>query len=103
MKAIMPIRVMQMSENEMWMKWVALAFMLGIVFALGSGLYFLLFRRKSEQTAKALTWRIALSLTLFCLLWVAFGLGWVRPHGLFSIFTPKQTEKESVVPYRSNN
>lgn len=58
--------------------------MLGIVFALGSGLFFLLFKRKNtEQTVKALTIRIGLSLVLFGLLVLAFFLGWIEPHSLF--------------------
>ncbi len=58
--------------------------MLGfIIFSLGSALYFLV-RDPAESTrvVKALTWRIGLSLVLFVLLMVAFGLGWITPHSI---------------------
>jgi len=36
----------------------------------------------SRRMAKALTLRIGLSLFLFILLFVAFALGWITPHGV---------------------
>ncbi|MCS5710082.1 twin transmembrane helix small protein [Candidatus Berkiella aquae] len=59
------------------------ALMLGIVFSLGSGMYYLLFaKEQSQKTVKALTVRISLSIGLFILLFIAFAMGWIRPHNL---------------------
>lgn len=67
----------------MFAKTIIFVVMLVILFALGSGLVFLV-RDKGQgnRTVKALTWRIALSLTLFFFLFLAFSFGWINPHGL---------------------
>lgn len=73
-----------MIDNHWIVKFIVYAFMVLIVLSLGSGLYFILFRKgKSEEAVKALTIRIGLSLILFTLLFVAFWMGWLKPHGLF--------------------
>lgn len=65
------------------MKWLVITVMLVILGALGSSLLFLIRDEgKSNRTVKALTWRIALSLSLFIFLFVAFSMGWIKPHGL---------------------
>ncbi len=57
--------------------------MLAIVYCLGSGIFYLMRDGgKTNRTVKALTWRIALSLALFFLLFVAFALGYIQPHGI---------------------
>lgn len=57
--------------------------MLIIIAALGSGLFFLVRDAgTSKRTVKALTWRIALSLSLFIFLFFAFKLHWINPHGV---------------------
>lgn len=57
--------------------------MIVIVCSLGSGLFFLVNDQKgSKRVVKALTVRIAISLTLFILILVAAALGWIHPHGL---------------------
>jgi hypothetical protein len=64
-------------------KIIILIFLLLIVYCLGSALFYMLSPKKAPETmAKALTWRIALSLTLFVLLLLGFYLGWVQPHGV---------------------
>lgn len=64
-------------------KIVVLLFVAMILFSLGSGLYYLVRdRSRSDRVVKALTWRIGLSLLLFVLLFVAFALGWIKPHGV---------------------
>jgi len=64
-------------------KIVILLFMFVIVLALGSGLFFLVQDKgNTNRTVKALSWRIGLSLSLFVLLFVAFSMGWIRPHGI---------------------
>lgn len=67
----------------MLFKTLIIVFMLIILFCLGSGLAFLVRDRgKSTRVVKALTWRIGLSIALFLLLFLAFALGWIKPHGL---------------------
>ncbi len=52
-----------------------------IVAALGFGLFALIQDKgQTNRTVKALTWRIALSLTLFLLLIIGFAFGLIRPH-----------------------
>jgi Protein of unknown function (DUF2909) len=56
-----------------------------IVLSLGTGLFHLARGRDDEDSrklARALTWRIAISLALFTLLMVAWHFGLVSPHGL---------------------
>lgn len=67
----------------MLVKIIIILFILVILYSLASGLYFLV-RDKSNSTrvAKALTWRIGLSLLLFLLLFVGFALGVINPHGV---------------------
>lgn len=62
---------------------VAIVF-IGIIFALGSALVEFLRpqRRDSKAMAKALTWRIGLSIALFICLLLAYQFGWIEPHGL---------------------
>jgi hypothetical protein len=45
-------------------------------------MYYLLYRKDASHMVQALTWRIGLSVLLFALLFVAYGLGWVHPHGI---------------------
>lgn len=60
---------------------VALVF-IAILFSLGSALMHLLKPDRAEQKsmAKALTWRIGLSIVLFLFLLLAYQLGWITPH-----------------------
>ncbi|MDP3560314.1 MAG: twin transmembrane helix small protein [Legionellaceae bacterium] len=59
------------------------ALMLGILFALSSGLIALVRDDgSSNRTVRALSWRIGLSLTLFILLLLAAVFGWIHPHAL---------------------
>ena len=56
---------------------------IGILASLGSALVSLVRGRgRSEQTARALTVRIGLSLGLFVLLFLLYFAGLIRPHGL---------------------
>ena len=77
--------------------------LLGIVIALGTGLYGILFKKeKSEIVIKALTVRIGLSLTLFLLLILAVALGWIKPHHLFIEYKPAQKELTTPHPQNAN-
>lgn len=67
----------------MLMKTIILIVMLVILLSLGSGLVFLVKDEgKTKRTVKALSWRIGLSLALFCFLILAFFMGWITPHGI---------------------
>ena len=67
----------------MLIKSIIIIFLLFIIYALMSALYFLV-RDKADSTrvVKALTWRIALSIILFLLLMLAFAMGWIQPHAV---------------------
>lgn len=57
--------------------------MILILFALGSGLYYLVTDEgKGDRLVKALTWRIGLSLVLFFFLLLGYAMGFLHPHGL---------------------
>ena len=65
------------------MKALVIIILLAILGSLGQGLYYLFRDRdRSPRTVRALTVRIGLSIGLFLLLLLAFGLGWIQPHGL---------------------
>ena len=65
----------------MLFKIIIIAFLLIILYCLISGLYHLVQNKEdSDSVAKALTWRVGLSLLLFILLFIAFALGWIVPH-----------------------
>lgn len=61
---------------------VAIAFLL-ILGSLASALFFLMKdKSKSHRTVRALTVRVALSITLFLLILLGYQLGWISPTGL---------------------
>jgi len=68
--------------SEQGFKYLIFVFMIAIVYALGSGLYYLLAAKKTAKSVKALTVRIGLSLLLFFALFVAMLMGWITPHGI---------------------
>ena len=60
------------------MKIIVLIFIVLILASLGSALYFLVKDKgNSTRTAKALTWRVAFSITLFMLLMLAYHFGFI--------------------------
>lgn len=64
-------------------KLIVVVLFLAIFFSLGSALYYLIQdNTRSDKVIKALTWRIGLSMLLFALLFVAFALGLIHPHGI---------------------
>jgi len=64
-------------------KLLVIAFLIAILAALGSGLVFLIRDgSQSQRTVTALTWRIALSLTLIGLLVLGWLTGVIQPHNL---------------------
>lgn len=64
-------------------KTIVVVIFLGIVVAMGSALYYLVKDRgDSDRLARALTWRVAISVSLFALLFVLWWAGLIQPHGL---------------------
>ena len=63
---------------------VVLVALAAIVVSLGSALYHLSrgTEKDSAKLARALTWRIALSLALFALIMLAWYAGVIAPHGV---------------------
>jgi Protein of unknown function (DUF2909) len=60
------------------MKIIVILFIIMILASLGSALYFMVKDKgASERTAKALTWRVVLSITLFALLMLGFHFGFI--------------------------
>ncbi len=69
----------------MLVKMIIVLFLIVIIYSLGSALYYLAHERNdsdADKVIKALTWRISLSLLLFFLLFIAYALGWIKPHGI---------------------
>ncbi len=69
----------------MTIKIVAVVIFIAILASLGSALFHLVKREDTEQsakTAKALTYRIGLSLVLFFLLFLAYATGMIQPSGI---------------------
>ncbi len=64
-------------------KAIVLVVFVGILYSLGSALFYMIKDRGgTDRTAKALTLRIGLSVALFLLLFVLYGLGLIEPHGI---------------------
>ena len=65
------------------MRIIVILFLVLIVASLGSGLYYLIKDKgQSERTVKALTVRVALSITLFLLLMLGFYFGLIPGKGV---------------------
>ncbi|MYM70722.1 MULTISPECIES: twin transmembrane helix small protein [Duganella] len=61
---------------------IAIAFML-ILGSLGSALFFLMRDKgRSNNTVRSLAVRVALSITLFLLILLAYKLGYIQPKGI---------------------
>ncbi|MFO1256850.1 MAG: twin transmembrane helix small protein [Gammaproteobacteria bacterium] len=59
-----------------------------ILAALGSGLFYLIRgKSSSKSTVKSLTVRIVVSISLFIFLLMAYALGWIHPHGIYTLHT----------------
>lgn len=76
-------RSFRQRSADMIAKLFVIAMLIAIFASLFSALVFLFRDKKgSHRTAKALTWRIGLSITLFVLLMGAFYFGLIPPQGL---------------------
>jgi succinate dehydrogenase/fumarate reductase cytochrome b subunit len=64
-------------------KILIVACLLGIIASLGNGLFHLVKDKgNSKKMANALTLRVALSVALFVLLFIAWKQGLIQPHGI---------------------
>lgn len=64
-------------------KAIIILLLLFIFFSLGSALYYLIRDKdNSDRIVKALTWRVALSLILFIIIFIGFALGFITPHSV---------------------
>jgi hypothetical protein len=67
----------------MWIRVLIVACLLGIIASLGKGLFHLVDDKgDSKKMVNALTVRIALSVALFILLFIAWQQGLIQPHGI---------------------
>jgi len=71
------------------MKIFMVLMLLAVLVALGSAGLFMLRRRthdeptdRNSRMARALAWRIGLSIALFLLILLGWAMGWVRPGGI---------------------
>ncbi len=65
------------------MRYVVLAMFLAIVISLGSAAFFMLRHRGDpKRMARALTWRVGLSVTLFLMLMLGYYFGLLQPGNL---------------------
>ena len=69
----------------MLIKTFILATLAAILVSLAAGLLFLIRDKgRTERTARALTWRIGLSVSLFALIMLGVFTGHIKPHGLYA-------------------
>ena len=62
-------------------KIIVVTVLIAILVSLASGLYFLMKDNDdSDLMVKALTWRVALSVTLFLFLMAGYYFGWFQPN-----------------------
>ena len=67
----------------MLIKALIITVLLVIFFTMASGLLYLIKDKgDGRRLVKALTWRIALSISLFLMLFVLYALGYISPHGI---------------------
>lgn len=70
-------------QSIMLAKIIIIGVMAAILLSLIRGLFFLVRDKgQNNRTAKALTWRIGLSISLFLFLFLAFRFGWIHPHAM---------------------
>ncbi|MEM1262442.1 MAG: twin transmembrane helix small protein [Pseudomonadota bacterium] len=64
------------------MKLVMLLILGAIIYSLATGLYYLNKDKGSASVARALTWRIALSIGLLLFILLGARLGWISPNSI---------------------
>ena len=77
----------------MFIKLLIIAMFLGIVYSLGSAMYYMVNDTgKSSRTVHALTWRISISVGLFIIIMLMSFFGIIKPHGIMPVTQPIPTE-----------
>ncbi len=67
----------------MLIKTIILIMLLLVLLSLAAGMFTMIKdRNKTDRTVRFLTFRIAISVSLFILLIVSFFMGWIQPHGI---------------------
>lgn len=80
----------------MLLKIVVVVTLVAIIGSLASGMLFLVKDKgQTERTAKALTVRIVLSVSLFALLMLSIAAGWLKPHGLYPAAQPAAPDAQT--------
>ena len=75
---------------------IAIIVLVLIVLSLASGMVYLVKDKgKTDRTAKALTVRITLSVSLFALLMLAVATGHIKPHGIYPPQHPVNSKTEN--------
>lgn len=75
-------------NSEFVLRLIVLVFFIFIIIFLAKGVYYIFRPSKDpERMAKTLTIRMLLSVTIFIVMGVAIGLGWLEPKSLLT--TPK--------------
>ena len=65
------------------MNFIILVFFIFIIYSLGSALYYMMKDGQgSKRMVKALTIRVAISITLFLFILLSFWMGWIKPAGV---------------------
>lgn len=73
-----------MVMNDSLKTLLIIAFVLVILWNLGSALYYMMTDKgTTDRTVKALTRRIGLSVGLILLVMLAIWMGWIKPHGVY--------------------
>ena len=76
-------------------KLVVIAFVLAILYSLGSSFYFLIHDKgEGDRTVRRLSWRVGLSLLLVLLLFAGFKLGIIEPRGVNPVIYPVQQQPQ---------
>jgi len=67
----------------MLIKTIILIMLLLVLMSLAASMFTMIKdRNNTNRTVKFLTFRIAISVALFVLIFVSFFMGWIQPHGL---------------------
>jgi len=65
------------------MNYIILIFFIFIIYSLASALYYMMKDGDgSKRMVKALTIRVAISITLFVFILISFWMGWIKPAGV---------------------
>ena len=67
----------------MWVKIIVLILLAGILVSLGAALFSMMRNKgQGKKTVNALTVRVILSIIVFFILILSYGMGWIQPHGI---------------------